>query len=244
MLTIVGLGPAGRDQMSLQALEAIDQADLVVGYTTYIKLIEDLLEGKEVISNGMHKEEDRCRTAVDEAGKGRKVAIVSSGDAGVYGMAGLVYEVLGQRPDLQGKLEVRVVPGITASLAAAAVLGAPLMHDFCQISLSDWLTPKETIKKRLEAAAQADFVICLYNPRSKHRPDHLGQALDIIRSYRDPGTPVGMVKGAGRVQEEVRIDRLDSVDEEFADMQTMVIIGNSNTFIEGGKMITPRGYKL
>lgn len=244
MLKIVGIGPAGREYMSMEAMTAILGADTIVGYKTYVDLLADMLEGKEVIANGMTREEERCRQAIDLASAGHEVALISSGDAGVYGMAGLVYEILSQEPALRQAVEVQVVPGITASLAAAALLGAPLMNDFCQISLSDWLTPWETIEKRLRGAAMADFVICLYNPRSRHRPLHLHKALAIVGEYKGPETPVGLVKGAGRDQEEKKICTLADVDEDFVDMQTLVIIGNAKTFVDGDWMITPRGYQL
>lgn len=241
MLTIVGLGPGGKDQMTHQALSALERADVIVGYTTYVRLIRDLAGDKEIISTGMKKEVERCQKAIELAKEGHEVAVISSGDAGVYGMAGLIFELI-SRQDLP--LKVNVIPGVTASIAGAAVLGAPLMNDFCHISLSDLMTPWEVIEKRLHASAGADFVICLYNPRSKGRPDHLSKAIAIIKKYKAPETIVGIAKDIGRKQEQTVITTLAAIDVELVDMTTVVLIGNKETYQFGPRMITPRGYTL
>lgn len=241
MLYVIGLGPGKKELMSQEALEALEKSEIIVGYATYMRLIQDLLEGKEKVSTGMRKEVDRCQKAIDLALEtGKTVAVVSSGDAGVYGMAGLILEWLDEDSDL----EVRVIPGITASLGAAALLGAPLMNDFCHISLSDLMTPWEMIERRLKAAADGDFVVCLYNPRSKGRPDHLARALSILESGKAGATIVGIGKDVGRKEEEMIVTRLDEVDETLVDMTSIVIVGNKETYVKNGRMITPRGYRL
>lgn len=241
MLYVIGLGPGKKELMSQEALEALEKSEIIVGYATYMRLIQDPLEGKEKVSTGMRKEVDRCQKAIDLALEtGKTVAVVSSGDAGVYGMAGLILELLDEDSDL----EVRVIPGITASLGAAALLGAPLMNDFCHISLSDLMTPWEMIERRLKAAADGDFVVCLYNPRSKGRPDHLARALSILESGKAGATIVGIGKDVGRKEEEMIVTRLDEVDETLVDMTSIVIVGNKETYVKNGRMITPRGYRL
>jgi precorrin-3B C17-methyltransferase len=235
---VVGLGPGDRNLLTPQALEAINRADVIVGYKTYLHLIEDLLENKEVVSSGMRKETDRARTAVELAKEGKVVSVVSSGDPGVYGMAGIVLEMAGD------SVEVEVVPGVTAATAAAAALGAPLMHDFAVISLSDLLTPWVKIMSRLEAAGLGDFVVVLYNPKSKGRQTHIETAREILLWHKSPETPVGIVRCAKRGEEEVVITTLKDMLNEEIDMLTTVIVGNSQTKIENGKMITPRGYKV
>jgi len=240
ILYIVGIGPGNLNHMTFEAREAIANADAVVGYSTYLKLIEQLLVGKDVISSGMTKEVERCRQAISLAGEGKTVALVSSGDAGVYGMAGLVLEL-----EPQDGIEIIVVPGVSAVQAAAAVLGAPLMHDFAVISLSDLLTPWEIIEKRLAAAAAADFVIALYNPRSKGRSRHLERARNIILRSRPGRTPVGIVRNACRKGEERIIANLADMPLERADMFSLVIVGNSATCVDRkGRMVTPRGYEI
>jgi adenosylcobyric acid synthase len=239
-LFIVGIGPGDLTHITYQAREAIESADTLVGYTTYLDLIEPLLVGKEVISSGMTKEVERCRQAIRRAGEGRTVALVSSGDAGVYGMAGLVLEL--SPPD---DMDVVIVPGVSAVQAAAAVLGAPLMHDFAVISLSDLLTPWEMIEKRLEAAAVADFVVALYNPRSKGRTRHINRAREILLASRPAETPVGIVRNACREGEEKILSTLAEMPVNRIDMFSMVIVGNSSTFVDSkGRMVTPRGYEL
>ena len=241
MIYVIGIGPGCRDLMTQEAISAMEDAEVIVGYKTYIKLVEDFIKDKEVVQNGMRKEVDRCQDAIDIAKTGKKVAVISSGDAGIYGMAGLILELITKQ---ELDIPVKVVPGVTASIGAAAVLGAPIMHDFCHISLSDLMTPWEVIEKRLRLAAEADFVICLYNPRSKGRSEHLANAFKIMGEFKDGSTPVGIVKDVGREDQEKFICTFDTMDFERVDMTTMVIIGNKATYIHDDLMITPRGYTV
>jgi len=229
--------------MTRRAADAIAAAETVVGYDTYLGLIGGMLAGKEVIGTGMTQEIDRCQAAVEEALAGRDVAVVSSGDPGVYGMAGLVLELVNKCPPAV-RPEVAVIPGISAMTAAAALLGAPLMHDFAGISLSDLLTPRDTIVKRVEMAAAGDFVIALYNPKSTRRVSQIEQVRDIVLRHRPASTPVGIVRAASRENESVVIADLDGFTREHIDMFSLVIIGNSRTYTADGRMITPRGYSL
>lgn len=240
MIYVIGIGPGSKDMMTVEAIEAMKNSDVVVGYKTYINLVTEFIKDKEVVQNGMRQEIDRCKQAVEIAKQGKNVAVISSGDAGIYGMAGLILELTTQEEDIK----VKVVPGVTASIGAAAILGAPIMHDFCHISLSDLLTPWEVIEKRLRLAAEADFVICLYNPRSKGRSEHLNKAFKIMSEFKDVKTPVGIVKDVGREKEEKFVCTFETMDFERVDMTTMVIIGNKSTFIHGDLMITPRGYNI
>lgn len=238
-LYVVGTGPGGLQYMTPDALNTIRESDVVVGFKSYLKLIEPLLEGKEVVSSAMTQEVDRVKRAVELALSGKKVSLVSGGDPGVYAMAGLVYEVVGS---FKAPVDIKVVPGISALNASAARLGAPLMHDFCAISLSDRLTPWGLIEERLEAAAKADFVIALYNPRSKGRKTHINTAREIILKHRAPSTPVGIVRSAMRQEEEVTVTDLGRMLEHEIDMKSTVIIGNSHSFRWHDRLITPRGY--
>jgi precorrin-3B C17-methyltransferase len=242
-LSIVGIGPGAEAHTTPAALQAIREADVVVGYTTYIRLVRPLLEGKEIIKTGMTEEIGRARAAVERARAGARVAIISSGDAGVYGMAGLVFQVLqdlgwrrGDPPALQ------IIPGMTALNSTASLVGAPLGHDFCAISLSDLLTPWPIITRRIEAAAAADFVIGLYNPASGRRQRQLVEAQAIIRRHRPGTTPVGLVKSAYRKLQQVDLTDLDHLLEFEIGMLTTVLVGSSQTFVFEGYMITPRGY--
>ena len=237
-VTVIGLGPGGGADLTGRARAALEGCDLIVGYTAYIELVRPDFPEKEVLSTGMRREVDRCRAAVEAALTGKDVAVVCSGDSGVYGMAGLIYEVA-QEYD---PIEIEVVPGITAACGGAAVLGAPLTHDFAVISLSDLLTPWEKIEKRLTAAAQADFVICLYNPSSRSRADYLARACDILLWDKDPETVCGTVRNIGREGEEGKLLTLAQLRDTQVDMFTTVFIGNSQTKVLGGKMVTPRGY--
>ncbi len=237
-VTVIGLGPGGGADLTGRARAALAGCDLIVGYTAYIELVKPDFPEKEVLSTGMRREVDRCRAAVEAALTGKNVAVVCSGDAGVYGMAGLIYEVA-QEYD---PIEIEVIPGITAACGGAAVLGAPLTHDFAVISLSDLLTPWEKIEKRLTAAAQADFVICLYNPASKSRPDYLQRACDILLRDKDPDTVCGYVRNIGRAGEAGVLCPLSRLRDAQVDMFTTVFVGNSQTKVLGGKMVTPRGY--
>lgn len=241
MIYVVGIGPGKKDHMTLEAIEVIKRCDIIVGYKTYIDLIRDLVADKIVVENGMRQEIDRSRAALDLSKKGHIVAMISGGDSGVYGMAGLVYEL--NTKEEWGQ-EIRIVQGVTSSISAAAELGAPLMNDFCHISLSDLMTPMDHILKRLELAAQGDFVICLYNPKSKGRTDHLRRAFEVMARYKSSHTPVGIVKNAGRDNMEKYVMTFENMDYDICDMSTMVIIGNKESYIENDSIITPRGYRI
>lgn len=242
-ITVVGIGPGNLWDMTLRARNAIAAADVVVGYNTYINLIQTLLEGKKIVCTGMMGEIERCRVAVQEAVKGADTVIISSGDAGVYGMAGLALELLLQVPKEQRPQFGGVIAGVSAVNAAASLLGAPLMHDFAVISLSDLLTPWEKIEKRVELAAQGDFVIALYNPKSHKRVQNIEIVRNILLKYRQPGTPVGIVTDASRANEHKVITTLADFTKEEINMVSIVIIGNSETYVRDGYMITPRGYQ-
>ena len=229
--------------MTLEAKAALEQADSVVGYHAYLELVAELVAGKPVIGSGMMQEVERCEAAVERAGTGEKVAVVSSGDPGIYGMAGLVLELAIKIPE-ESRPEVHIIPGVSAVSSAAAALGAPLMHDFAVISLSDLLTPWELIEKRVRAAAEADFVLAIYNPKSTRRTQQIEKVREIVLQHRPAETPVGVVRSVTRVDEEVAITTLDRFTEEKIDMFTTVIIGNTQTFRNGSFMITPRGYTL
>ncbi len=237
-VTVIGLGPGGGADLTGRARAALEACDLIVGYTAYIELVKPDFPEKEVLSTGMRREVDRCRAAVEAALTGKDVAVVCSGDSGVYGMAGLIYEVAQE----YNPIEIEVIPGITAACGGAAVLGAPLTHDFAVISLSDLLTPWEKIEKRLAAAAQADFVICLYNPSSRSRADYLQRACDILLRDKDPDTVCGYVRNIGREGETAVMCPLSRLRDTQVDMFTTVFIGNSQTKVLGGRMVTPRGY--
>ncbi|MCC2254464.1 precorrin-3B C(17)-methyltransferase [Ruminococcus sp. CLA-AA-H200] len=236
---VTGLGPGAKDQMTIRAKNVLEHCPVIIGYTVYTDLIRDQFPEKEYLSTPMRREADRCRMAFEEALKGRDVAMVCSGDAGVYGMAGLICEIGKNYP----QVEIEIVPGITAATGGAAVLGAPLMHDFAVISLSDLLTPWETIEKRLRAAAEADYVICLYNPSSRKRSDYLKKACTILLDSKKPETVCGIVRNIGREGEACRILTLEHLKEIQADMYSTVFVGNSKTMELNGRMVTPRGYK-
>ena len=237
---VVGLGPGGVEQMTRRAQETLAACDVIAGYNVYIDLIKDDYKDKEFLSTGMRKEVERCKLAIEEALKGKTVAMVSSGDAGVYGMAGIMYQIAAEFPEL----EVEVIPVITAACSGAAVLGAPLISDFTLISLSDLLTPWEKIEKRLDLASQADFVICLYNPSSFKRHDYLQKACDIMLKNQRADVPAGIVRNIGREGEEYEIMTLAELRDAQVDMFSTVIIGNSQTEVINNKMVTPRGYKI
>ena len=240
VLYVVGLGPGGSRWMTWEARAALEQDEVLCGYTVYLDLIRGEFPDKEYFSTPMTQEIERCRAALERARSGRTTALVCSGDAGVYGMAGPVLELAPQFPEV----EIQVVPGVTAALAGAAVLGAPLMHDFAVLSLSDLLTPWEVIRRRLELAAQGDFVLCLYNPSSRRRRDHLRMACDIVLVHRGPETVCGWVRNAGRAQEEHQVLTLGELREAQVDMFTTVFIGSAATRRIGDRMVTPRGYEL
>ncbi|MEE4111297.1 MAG: precorrin-3B C(17)-methyltransferase, partial [Desulfobacteraceae bacterium] len=248
---IVGIGPGGPQHPSRRAAQVLETVDAVAGYTTYIDLVRPLIEGKQIVSTAMKKEVDRVSAALDLALSGTACAVISSGDPGVYAMAGLVLDMCRERAIAIGRSEsaedpdrllVEVVPGIPALCSGASLLGAPLTHDFAAVSLSDLLTPWKTIEARLEAAAGADFVIVIYNPKSRRRAGHLTRAQQIILEHRDPATPVGIVTGAMRENQRVTITTLADLHRADVDMQTTVFVGNSTTFNYNGFMVTPRGY--
>ena len=245
-LLLVGFGPGAHEHLTYRARAAIAEAEVVIGYTTYIKLIADLLEGKEVHKKGMSEELDRVHLAYDMAMAGRKVALISSGDICVYGMAGPALEVLTERGwtgEDDPHVEVEVVPGISAVNAIASLVGAPLTHDYCTISLSDLLTPWPVIERRVVAASQGDFVIALYNPQSKRRTWQLPKTVELMLEHgRDPKTPTAIVKSAYRRRQDVVLTTLDDLCNHKIGMLTTVLVGNSNTRFAAGRMITPRGY--
>ena len=240
-LTVVGFGPGSKGDMTLRAVEAIEKADIVTGFTTYVKILQEFFPDKQYKSNGMTKEVDRCRMAVEDAMKGQNVVMVSSGDSGIYGMAAICYQVA---DEMDADIEMDVIPGITAASSAAAILGAPLTHDTALISLSDRLTPWDLIKRRLDAAAASDMVVALYNPRSHGRPDLLEEAFGIMGKHKSPDTIVGVVRNIGRKDQDSWISSMKDFDFSKIDMFCTVVIGNSKTYALDGKMITPRGYEI
>ena len=237
---VVGIGPGSYDLMTGRAIRALECSDVIIGYTVYVDLVREHFAGKEFMTTPMRKEVDRCVLAFEEAKKGRNVSMICSGDAGVYGMAGLMYEVGEDYPEV----ELEIIPGVTAATGGAAVLGAPLIHDFCLISLSDLLTPWEKIEARLLAAAQADFVVCIYNPSSKKRHDYLQRACDLLMRHKSPDTVCGIVSQIAREGEQASIMSLRELRDAQVDMFTTVFVGNSQTKEQNGKMVTPRGYRM
>lgn len=236
---VVGLGPGAQSQMTSEARAAMGRCQVIVGYTVYVDLVKAEYPDKIYLATPMTQEVKRCQMAFEEAEKGQCVAMVCSGDAGVYGMAGLMLEVGKDYP----QVEVEMIPGITSASGGAAVLGAPLMHDFAVISLSDLLTPWEKIEKRLKAAAMADFVICLYNPSSRKRSDYLRKACELMLEYKAPETVCGTVRNIGREGQEAHIMTLERLRDTAVDMFTTVFVGNEQTVELNGKMVTPRGYR-
>jgi len=238
MLYVVGIGPGGYEDMTLRADKALKNCQVIAGYDAYVDLVRDRYPDKEFLTTGMTREAERCRAALEAAAE-RDVALVCSGDAGVYGMAALVYELRGEASEP----EIQVVPGLTAACSGGALLGAPLTHDFAAVSLSDRLTPWEKIEARLRAAAGADFVLVLYNPRSRGRPDHLRRACDILLETLPPERPCGVVRNVGRAGEEHALLTLAQLRDYNADMFCTVFIGNSETKVIGDRLVTPRGYR-
>ena len=237
---VVGIGPGAYEKMTIEAAETLKRCDCIVGYDVYIDLVRDHFADKKFLSTPMRKEVERCVMAFDEANKDQTVAMICSGDAGVYGMASLIYQVGADYPET----EIEIIPGVTAAVSGAAVLGAPLIHDFCLISLSDLLTPWELIESRLKAAAAGDFVVSLYNPSSIKRHDYLQKACDILMDYgKAPETVCGIVKMIGREGQSCETMILAELRDTKVDMFTTVFIGNSSTMNMNGKMVTPRGYK-
>ena len=238
-LYVIGIGPGEYELMTLKAIHAMEKSEVIIGYTVYVDLVKEHFPGKEFMTTPMKKEVDRCVMAFEEAKKGKVVSMICSGDAGVYGMSGLMYEVGVNYPEV----ELEIIPGVTAATGGAALLGAPLIHDFCLISLSDLLTPWEKIEARLLAAAQADFVVCLYNPSSKKRSDYLQKACDLMMQYKSPETVCGIVSYIGRDGEHYEVMDLKTLRDTKVDMFTTVWVGNSQTKEINGKMVTPRGYR-
>ena len=238
-IRVVGIGPGDYREMTVRAVDALNACDVIVGYHVYVDLVKEHFPDKEFHTTPMRREVDRCKLALELAREGRDVAMIGSGDAGIYGMAGLIYELLGD----EGDIEVEVVGGLTAACSGAARLGAPLTHDFAVISLSDLLTPWETIERRLECAAMGDFAVALYNPSSVKRRDYLQRACDILLRHAKPETVCGAVRNIGREGEVVEVMTLAELRDYEADMFTTVFVGNSHTRVIDGHMVTPRGYR-
>ena len=245
-LFIVGVGPGHHDHMTFRAKKAIEESDTIVGYETYVNLVQDLIDGKDVYRYAMTQEVERAKQCIELAKEGKSVSLVSSGDPGIYGMAGLIYETLAEQGwDPKSGLQVEIIPGISALNSCASIIGSPLMTDFAVLSMSDLLVPWEIIIKRVEAAAQGDFVIVIYNPASKKRIHQLQDTRKILLKYRKPSTPVAIIKGAFRESQYVVLTDLENM-ENYADklgMISTVIVGNSSTYNYKDLMINPRGYK-
>ena len=240
-LRVIGFGPGSKEDMTFRAADAIENSDLIVGFTTYTKILKEFFPHKEFVSTGMTREVDRCRYAVGEAQKGKDVALVSSGDSGIYGMAAIAYQVA---DEMDSDIRIEIVPGVTAASSAAAILGAPLTHDTALISLSARLTEWSLVEKRIHAAAESDMVIVLYNPKSKGRPTRLNDAFRIISEHRDANTVVGVVRNIGREGQESYVCTMGDFDFDRIDMFCTVVVGNSSTYAADGIMITPRGYLM
>ena len=240
-LTVVGFGPGSKEDMTFRAADAIEKADIVTGYTAYIDILKEFFPNKIFKSTGMLREVERCKMAIDDAVSGKTVAMVSSGDSGIYGMAGIIYQIADQ---MNADIDIETVPGITAASSAASMLGAPLMHDLALISLSDLLTPLELIMKRVNCAGIGDMIVAIYNPKSRNRSDYLEQAVSILLEHRSGNTPVGIARNIGRKDQEMTLTTLDKIDYDQVDMFCTVIIGNTQTYIANGRMITPRGYMI
>lgn len=238
-LYVVGIGPGSYEDMTIRAVNALKDSEIIVGYTVYVDLLREHFPEKEMLTTPMRQEQERCQMAILKAQEGKRVAMVCSGDSGVYGMSGLILQLAKESPDL----EVEVIPGVTAALSGGAVLGAPLGHDFAVISLSDLLTPMELIEDRLKNSASSDMVICLYNPSSKKRADYLKNACEIVLQHQKPETVCGLVRNIGRDGEEMEVLTLSQLKNTNVDMFTTVYIGNSMTREINGRMVTPRGYK-
>ena len=238
-LSVVGIGPGNYDNMTVRADRALRECGVIVGYTVYVDLVKDRYPDKEYRTTAMTREADRCRMALDLAREGKTVAMVCSGDSGIYGMAALIYELRGEAEDP----EVEVIPGLTAACSGAAVLGAPLTHDFAVVSLSDRLTPWEKIEARLRAAAQADLSLVIYNPASRGRPDHLRRAVDILLETLPEDRPCGIARMSGREGENGRVMTLKELRDAEVDMFCTVFIGNASTRVMGDRLVTPRGYR-
>ncbi len=239
-ITVIGIGPGAESHITPAAVAAIRRADIIIGYKTYLRLLKNFVPDTPRQSTGMRQEVQRVNQAVDLALDGKEVALVSSGDAGIYGMAGLVYEVLRRRGD--DSVAVEIIPGISALNAAASLLGAPLMTDFAAISLSDQLVPRDDILRRVEAAVSAEFILCLYNPKGKQRVKPFELTCEILARHLPPETPVGVVRAAYREKQAAEIITLAELPAAEVNMVTTIIVGNRRTFVHNGKMVTPRGY--
>ena len=239
-ISVIGIGPGAYDMMTVRAVRTLEACDCIIGYHVYVDLVRDHFPDKAFLTTPMRREEDRCRMAFEEALKGQDVAFICSGDSGIYGMAGLVYEIAADYPPVA----IEVLPGITAASSGAAILGAPLIHDFAVISLSDLLTPWEKIEKRLKCAAEADLGIVLYNPSSRKRADYLQRACDILLTILPENRICGTAGNIGREGEETHIYTLGELRHVSVDMFTTVFIGNADTTVINGKMVTPRGYHV
>ncbi|SEP85463.1 precorrin-3B C17-methyltransferase [Lachnospiraceae bacterium RM5] len=240
IINVIGMGPGAENMMTAMAKNALEESDVIVGYSVYLDLLSDKLKEKELLSTPMKQEEKRCRLCFEKAIEGKKVSMICSGDAGVYGMASLMYEIGKEYSDI----ELNIIPGITAAISGAAELGAPLNHDFCVISLSDLLTPWEKIEKRLECAAIADFAIAIYNPSSKKRYDYLKKACDILLRHIEKTRPCGYVVNIGREGKKIYTCTLEELKDIQVDMFTTVFVGNSTSEIVNGKLVTKRGYPV
>jgi precorrin-3B C17-methyltransferase len=238
-LIIAGIGPGGAEHMTVSCREALESADIIAGYTGYVALVRPLYPAKSFLDTPMTGEEERCREALKRAQGNRTVCIISGGDSGIYGMASLIFELAEDYPGVR----IEAIPGVSAASSGGALLGAPLGHDFAVISLSDRLTPWEIIAGRLRAAAQGDFAICLYNPGSAGRPDHLRKACGILLETLPPDRVCGLARNIGRAGEDTALTTLAALEKTAVDMFTTVFIGSSRTRVIGGKMVTPRGYR-
>lgn len=237
---VVGMGPGKEEMMTGEAIQALEEADVIIGYPVYLKLLGERFQKKEFLSTPMRQEKERCMMCFEEAAKGKQVALICSGDAGIYGMASLMYEIGKDYPEV----ELVIISGITAASSGAAVLGAPLNHDFCVISLSDLLTPWEKIEKRLEAAAIGDFAIAIYNPSSHKRHDYLQKACDILLRYIEGERACGYVENIGREGTRAVTCSLRELRDTEVNMFTTVFIGNASSEILNGKLVTKRGYHV
>ena len=242
-ISVIGIGLGNLSDMTARARNSIESAEIIAGYKTYIKLIENILVGKKIVATEMLQEVERAKTAIEFARQNKNVAVISSGDSGIYGMAGLVIEIILELP-AEDQPEFEIIAGVSAVNSAAAILGAPLMHDFAVISLSDLLTDWSVIKNRVKCAALGDFVIALYNPKSRRRVQQIEEVQKILLEYKNKNTPVGIVTNAGRADEKKIISTLENFTQEEINMFSLVLIGNSNTFVKNNFMITPRGYKI
>lgn len=238
-LTVIGIGPGGHEDMTIRADRILQEAEVIVGYTVYVELVKEYYPEAEFMTTPMRREAERCRMALNEAAKGRKTALVCSGDSVLYGMAGLTLTLAAEYPEV----EVKVIPGISAAFSGSALLGAPITHDTALISLSDLLTPADVIAQRVSAAAEGDFVICFYNPGSRTRKDVLKKACDLILKVRSEDTPCGIARNISREEESVKYLTLSELRDTEVDMFSLVIVGSSSSRMTGGKLVTPRGYR-